>query len=322
MPMRNLEGEILAQLYDEWHHNREPAPLLFAHGSATPNEVNEALRRLEEDGAIEAPGLADSYSILPPGIVRAEEDGLAAAECTAQNNSLRSEILLALFAEHEENGPGSDMFLDEFVQTSSADRNEVLKQLDYLEARALVEPTGVGVYSISRHGVDLVRSHSKKQTLFNRLSEIEALAPQPRGRALQLLLGDAINADRSDWKAESSVWTSGDVGPREDADVVIQKELTYFNLEAKWEAKPIGADPIGKLYAKLGSRAHQFGIVASMSGFNVNARKKVAVLMGQKVILLFGRKSIEAIIAGTTHFEELVNEKYRALVVKQDILDD
>ena len=167
-----------------------------------------------------------------------------------------------------------------------------------------------------------IQRYRKRESFSEEFKRIEQLEAQPRGRALQKLLADVIDADTSDWKAKNSVWTTGLVSPKEDTDVLIYKDLDSFNLEAKWEQDPIDADPVSKLFSKLMERVDQRGIVASMSGFNENAVKMVRAHMNQKAILLFGRQSILAIINGERCFEDVVTEKHREFVSRLEILED
>lgn len=61
------------------------------------------------------------------------------------------------------------------------------------------------------------------------------------------------------------------------------------------------------------------GIVASMSGLTTGAVEHAADHAGQRVILLFSPGDVRALTHQESSFEELLNEKSKALVTRRQI---
>lgn len=320
MTKRNLEGALLRQFYHEWYEEKEPLP--FLESGVDPNEVEEALERLEAAGQIKARGLSATYVILPYGIARAESEGLVNAAYARMNLDQRAYILEMLAREREKNGQYSGIGYPVFAADLSIAEARILDHFEFLRAAGHIDDIDTVEVRITLKGLNIARRRRARRAFTTKLEEISKLEPTPRGRALQDLIAEVIDHEGI-WKAKSGVWTvANEDTPREDTDVLIYQGMDYFNLESKWEKDPIDGDPIGKLFEKLEERVDQRGIVASMSGFNPNAIKKVRRHMNQKMILLFGKKSILALIHGERTFDEIVKEKHLAMVSKMQILED
>lgn len=105
-------------------------------------------------------------------------------------------------------------------------------------------------------------------------------------------------------------------------DVVIHKKREFYLIECKWEKKPIESKVVNELFGKLSKRTLTNGILFSMSGFTLGADKNVESLTGTKAILLFGEKDLKKLIINPSSFEDLLNEKFTALISQRKVVFD
>ena len=103
-------------------------------------------------------------------------------------------------------------------------------------------------------------------------------------------------------------------------DVIVYKEREYYLVECKWEKSHIQADVIRELYGKLGNRIDMKGIAVSMSGFTKGAIEQAEEYVGQRIILLFGPKDVRTMTNGQTSFDELLNLKYKELIMRKKVI--
>lgn len=326
MGLKDAESAILAQMYERWFSGADRVELAFGveETAWTPQEFEEALARLRSEGAIEARA-SYTYVLKFAGIEKAERAGYAPLELAAQSYKERLGILQALVSRYEESPDYGGRDYAAVVRELEIPQDRGYFHFKLLERAGLVCSKNTGQFQLTHDGMDILRKLRSRQAFvdeFEELARLDGLTPQRRGQKLQKLLARVIDSDETEWKADSDVWTTDPESPREDTDVDLAKDMVYFNLEAKWEKKALGRDPVGKLFDKLSERVDQKGVLASMSGFNENAIKKVRAHKNQRVILLFGRTSIEDIIYGRRTFDAIAREKLRALVSRQEILSD
>ncbi|MEV7120574.1 restriction endonuclease [Kitasatospora griseola] len=112
-----------------------------------------------------------------------------------------------------------------------------------------------------------------------------------RGQKLNVLIADLLNA----WGLTTRHSVVG-VDGRDETDVFFTDGQANHILEAKWEAKPINADPLIKLADRLRTRpSGTRGIVVSMSGYT---RAALDWVKGNQGILVLDNSHIEAMLCG------------------------
>ncbi|MCA1709555.1 MAG: restriction endonuclease, partial [Actinobacteria bacterium] len=100
----------------------------------------------------------------------------------------------------------------------------------------------------------------------------------------------------------------------------IYRDREYYLVECKWVAEPVEAAVIRELKGKLDNRVDVRGIVISMSGFTSGAVVQSVEYTGQRVIILFGPEDVRALMGQENTFEVLLNEKYKALVTRKQVV--
>jgi len=319
MTKRNLQGEILGQLYEHWYRDEGVQPfgcVAVVDGETfTSAELREAVNRLVEEGSIEE-RQAFTGELLVNGVHRAEMEGYAQADLANISKDQRDLLMIELAKAYEEDPNRAGRHYSQFRDHGIED-HRVMDHFLLLSVAGFVKTTANGRYEITTAGLDMIRDCRRVWALQDRFVEIEALAPQPRGTALETLIADFIENDGSGWHALWNVTTS-----HEQMDVTIYRDREYYLMETKWEKGPAGAPYVRELYGKIENRAGYCGILASMGGFTEGAVTQVEEYKNRRVILLFGNDSIRAIIATSKTFEEILTEKYHALVTKGVVLTD
>jgi predicted Mrr-cat superfamily restriction endonuclease len=139
------------------------------------------------------------------------------------------------------------------------------------------------------------------------------MSPQGRGKELQKLFARMV--EQHGWLQEEGVKTSN-----EEIDVIIHRDREYYLVECKWEKGPIEAKVIREFHGKLTKRADVRGIVVSMAGFTSGAEEEVRNYTGSRIILLFGKIDTENMIFNRVEFEELLNEKYKNIITRRQVV--
>ncbi len=256
-----------------------------------------------------------SYVLTPEGIIYAETNKIPPQEDIQANTQARTLILDLLANVYEEKGYQYELSIYEIVEQTGLSEIVTERNLRFLEGLNYVEYYSVGYFKITQPGLDAVEDYRKRKGIGDEFAVISKQMPQPRGRALQKIIGKII--EQNGWKQEEGVKTS-----HEEMDVIVFKEREFYLLECKWEKEPIEAKVIREIFGKLGNRIDVREIVVSMSGFTSGAIEQTKEYVGQKVILLFGRKSIESMIYTDTSFDELLNEKYKELIMRKRVLSE
>jgi hypothetical protein len=102
-------------------------------------------------------------------------------------------------------------------------------------------------------------------------------------------------------------------------DIVVFRGSLFYLIECKWEAEPIQASIIRELFGKLGNRANVHGLVVSMSGFTSGAVEQTKDYAGQRIILLLGPEDVRDLIEHRRTYDELIDEKHKALVTQRKV---
>jgi hypothetical protein len=133
------------------------------------------------------------------------------------------------------------------------------------------------------------------------------LTASVRGMRFNDLIADVLSRDGID--AEANVR-----GPRGEVDVAFAFDGPRYLLEAKWEADPIGFDPIRKLHSMIEERLPgSVGVVLSWSGFNDSALRYAAGTA--RDVILLDRTHFEAMLTGAASAQEIMSAAHRFLWV-------
>ena len=134
------------------------------------------------------------------------------------------------------------------------------------------------------------------------------LAPQMRGKELEKLLARVVTAQG--WSQVTNVQTNN-----EEMDLIVRKDREYYLIECKWLKDPVEAAVIHGLFGKLEKRAGSRGIVVSMNGFSQGAVEAVTELSHGHLVFLFGRTDTQNLISRQKSLDDLLTEKFDALVM-------
>ena len=310
-----IEIAILRALYGAWADQGDVSlETVLEEGKWEASLFWTVAERMEKhDRLITAQGSWSTYDLTPRGVLYAEEKGAPPAEEVLKHQTARTEILSQLADLYDREGVDADYHYSEICDGTGLDMEVALLNLSFLTDAGYVQATSSSSFRITHEGLDVVRKWRQRKSLGEEFDRIEALAPQPRGRALQKLLAKAI--EQFGWFQEESVRTS-----HEEMDVIIYRDREYYLVECKWVADPAEAPVVRELKGKLDNRVDVRGIVVSMSGFTAGAVEQAAEYAGQRVILLFGPEDVRALVEQKSTFEELLNEKYRAIVTRKQAI--
>lgn len=312
---QSIESKIILKLYEAFFEGESSYGMYQIQEELRLDEVPfwNIVDRLDHKNIVKAHAGGGFYKITPSGIIYAENQSIAPEQLKAKNRQIRTKTLELLEEIYSIGGIYSDIAYEEIAQKCNLDPNDVvynlmiLDELGYVEAR-----TGI-TYSITHKGLDSVEDWKNKILLVEELERITKFKPQQRGRELQKLIAKVI--EQQGWYQEEGGRTSN-----EEMDVIVFQGREYYLLESKWEKKPIEAPVARELYGKLGNRADVRGILVSMSNFTAGTEKQVIDYVNEKVILLFGEKDIRSMITWEKTFEDLLNHKYRELVIRKKVV--
>lgn len=312
---RQIEEAILKALYVGWAARCDVSlNIILEEGKWDKSVFWRVAEQMENrDRVITAEAGWSMCELTPHGVLYAEGKGAPPAEEIERHQMARSEILSQLADLYDREGVRAELHYSEICDATGLDIEIVLLNLSFLSEVGYVLDTSSSSFRITHPGMDAVRQWRQRKALGEELERIKALAPQPRGRALQKLLAKAI--EQLGWLQEEGVRTS-----HEEIDVIIYRDREYYLVECKWVADPVEASVVRELKGKLDNRVDVRGIVLSMSGFSAGAVEQAVEYAGQRVILLIGPEDVRALISQNSTFEELLNEKYKALVTRKQII--
>jgi hypothetical protein len=312
---REIEDAILRALYAGWAERGDVSlNTILEEGKWDESLFWTVVERMENhERVISAEGGWSRCELTPRGVLRAEERGAPPAEEVERHQMARTEILAQLADLYDREGVSAEFHHSEICDATGLGLEIVLLNLSFLTDVGYVVDTSSCSYRITHQGLEAVRKWRQRKALSEELERVETLAPQPRGHALQKLLAKAV--EQFGWLQEESVRTS-----HEEMDVIIYHDREYYLVECKWVAEPVEAAVVRELKGKLDNRVDVRGIVVSMSGFSAGAVEQAADYAGQRVILLFGPEDVRALVSQESTFEELLNEKYRELVTRRQVV--
>lgn len=311
---QRMEARILQQLYEPFFTSFDAVDLRSLPEQEGWDRVtfDNLLERMLNARRIRHHASGYRYMLLGRGAIYAEESGIVPAEHARTNQNVRTGILLALAEVYEKKGRHYSKFKHELESELGIDSNSATANLRVLVDLEYASPTGNAGYKIEDPGIAAVNKYRKTKGIADEFESVSAMAPQPRGRALQKLIARLIK--QQGWETDEGVRTS-----HEEMDVIAWREREYYLLECKWEKDPIEAPVVRELFGKLGNRIGVNGIMMSMSGFTKGAAEQASDFAGQRMILLFGEDAIKRMVYGAEPFTDLLDAKYRQLTTKRRI---
>ena len=309
-----IENEILKHFYGCWEMRADCSltkvyQKLDQIGRKVIEKVGDDLER---SGFIK--GLLNSAygELTAHGIIEAEKRGVVPIERLLRNEEVRFRILEFAAPFYGEDDPVDD---DDIMSAHRISEKEYGSNFDFLENCGFVVSDAVRTFYIQQSGVKQFEIWRKRRCFreeFENLKNLTDMTAQQRGTKLEQLISDLL--EFAGWKQEKNVTTI-----YEQIDVVIHLDREFYLIECKWEKNPIEAETIDKLFGKLSRRAGTNGILISVSGFTKGSIECVKDFTNQKLILLFGSKDLERIIVNPNTFEEILNHKYKELVMRRNV---
>lgn len=313
----DIEIYVLRNLYEAWISSDTEGETninqMREQGGWESNAFSKIVDRMTYEELIRPRTLGGYYQITASGIISAEKSGIPPEDIVEKNSHTRTMLLNALYDVYEDRGSDSTEHYENLSQKTGQDTDLIMNNLQVLENLGYVSWEGSGFCSITYHGIDAVAVWKDKNALVEEYEHISEIRPQERGRAFQKLFAKII--EQNGWSQDEGVRTSN-----EEMDVLAFKHREYYLSECKWEKTPIGASVVRELYGKLSNRIDVRGIIVSMSGFTAGAVKQVQDYVGQRVILLFGPKDIGSLLYGQHTLDELLDEKYKELVMRRKVI--
>lgn len=309
-----IRKAILASLYAAYFEAGGNANLREIRLAAQWDEhtFDRVVDELIDTGLIKGWTAGGNYRITPQGVIYVERQGLAGDGLILSNQRLRTDILDALATLYSDRGRLAGLHITQIASQTGVDGGRLAWNLHVLQALGYVE-TPTGSTRITQMGLNAVSEWRDRVALAEQFEQIAQQSPHVRGISLQGLFGKIVS--QQGWSQEESVRTSN-----EEIDLIVYREREYFLVECKWLKESVESSVIGGLYAKLHKRAGVRGIVVSMSGFTSGALEAVREYTDDHLIFLFGSEDIHSLIFGDQKFDDLLNEKFKELVMHKRVV--
>lgn len=320
-----IDLRILGAAYEWWYGRHDVVPHLeliasvaramsAEGGFAGIPDLDERLERLQHLNLLVDDG--HCYLILPYGAAAVERKGTAPRELVARIQQMRVALLERLTQLYRTRGRYASSHYSTLATELGFESKMAMAVLFQLERAGLVDENGhSGTYRVSQEGLSQADEVAAVATRVSEFHQLANLEPHPRGRALQKYLA-ALFAEQG-WDALEGATTD-----HEEMDVVLSRSREFYLLECKWEKKPARARYVRELRGKLDNRADVRGILVSMSGFASTAIQQIRDYANSRVILAFGPGDIEATVTGAADFGDLLEVKYRDLVILKSVVVD
>ena len=309
-----IEKAIVETLYEAWHYGRDQETELGAlreRGGWDHPNFTSACDSLGRRGILRELGM--SYQLTANGVLEAENSGVVRAELCEQNKNARS-VLCCTLAEYARRGMTPvGLPYQVLADTCQIDEAVTLNNLELLEELDYVCWLEVGCVSLTERGYGALEEGRRLVALADEFQRVSEMEPHERGRAFQTLFAKLL--EHSGWNQLEGVRTSN-----EELDVVVYRGREYYLIECKWERQPIETKAVQQLFVKLTNRADVRGVLTSMSGFTNGAVEQAEGRANERVILFFGREDVNALFSGKKRFDDLLDHKYRKMVVMRRII--
>jgi hypothetical protein len=312
MDIEQIKETILTNLYLAFFNlgGESNLPTLSEKFELNGVHLDHLLEQMVDDDLIKPWTAGGNYRITPQGVIMSEAQGFLPKNEVAENNRIRTTVLISLAELYESQGRHQSIYIEQFKNDIQCDSECLAWNLYVLEEFGYIESPYNGSFRISNSGVALVDKYRKGIAIEEEFKPIAALEPHKRGRAFQSYVAKLLLRDG--WEVEESVRTIS-----EEMDIMIHKGREYYLIECKWEKDPIQAPVIRELFGKIENRIGVEGLIVSMSGFTEGAVDQVKSYANKRIILLFGPKDVEDLSSKTGIFDNLLGEKFRDLVSRQ-----
>ena len=305
----SIKEQIFSSLYGEYFNaeGNSNLPELRDQRGWDKQATERVIDEMVESGVIEPSTFGGNYRITVAGIRQAETNGWAPNDLARSNNLIRLRVLELLADLREKHGRMSSLHFLQIAPEFEASQQRVAWNLTFMEQVGLIENFGAGdrITSIGTEVLGRQRQQAAIEEDFDRLS---MLAPQMRGKELEKLLARVVTAQG--WSQVTNVQTNN-----EEMDLIVRKDREYYLIECKWLKDPVEAAVIHGLFGKLEKRAGSRGIVVSMNGFSQGAVEAVTELSHGHLVFLFGRTDTQNLISRQKSLDDLLTEKFDALVM-------
>lgn len=311
-----IRNRILQSLYETYFLTTDKGDVGFLLESERLNKTlfENLLDRMESEGVLRPFGMGGYFfELTGRGAISCEDSGVVSRSLIEANRKARIEMLLALAETYNKHGGLHTVFNSDLYRRTGLNEIQATANLLVLHDLELAVPFGNAGSRITNSGLDFVQQELNRRAISDEFERISLMAPKPRGRALETLLGKL--AESAGWQQEQSVKTSN-----EEIDVIVFQLREYYLVECKWEKNPIQARVIQGLIGKLSNRIGVSGIVASMSGFSKGAVTRVREHVTQRVILVYGPEDLKSLVHGESSFNEMLNTKYNALITRKTVV--
>jgi hypothetical protein len=310
-----IQVTILQSLYRARSENPKGIYNLHALADEAGIEGNALWRNweyLKGKGLTQSVTSGGGVELSDWGMLQVERLGIAPEELARENNRVRGKILQAL-AKALAGAPAYSMVhYTQVLQETGVTENQFHANIGVLEFSGYTEWAAVGFLRLTASGLDKAREIEERYALIEAFEALQHLPPQERGLQLEKVL-ERVLASQG-WIVRRDVRPEG-----EQLDLVLQKGREYYMAECKWEKNPVEAAAIREFSSRLRKRVGMHGIFISMSGFTSGAAEEAKTFLMERLILLFDRSDVEAIVYGHRSFDDLLSEKIDAAVVRREI---
>jgi hypothetical protein len=305
-----LENLYLAEFTDSGNRN---LPSICERNGWEESEFHKVVQRLLHDGVIKGWTMGGNYRIEPAGIVEFESAHDSIIDVIDTNWEIREAALKRLAESFEENSASLGLHYSQIFPDTSWTDHLIVKNLQYLSDQFLVESRATGFFRITFDGIDVVTKAKELDAIGQEFEALEGLDPQRRGVQFQKLFSRIL--EELGWRALESVRSDS-----EEIDIVFSRGREYFLVECEWIKDPSEAAIVREVFGKVSNRVGVTGLVVSLSGFTTGAKAQVQKYASQKAILLFGPDDVARIVKNISEFDELLDAKYEALVLRQEVV--
>jgi len=317
MTDEQVQEDILRYLYHSWTGD-EPDTQANLNTFAQEQGLSDQLvwsefALLREKGLVRAVTAGGWVELTTQGVLRVEELGIAPKHHVRENQLIRVRILEVLAKIREDGGSYARVDWTQVALRANLEQYTFLRNAKILEDVGLIRWPVERCPQITAEGLEKVTERHRWVRLGEEYRCLGKSDPHKRGHLFEKLLAQVILMDA--WACEINVR-----GPGEEHDIVVHREREYYLIECKWHNEPIGAKTVREFRDRVLARVGVRGILISMSDFTTPAIRDVESRLSDCMILLFGRKDIDALFEGITTFTALLGEKFNAAVSQRKVV--
>jgi Mn-dependent DtxR family transcriptional regulator len=317
MTDEQVQADILRYLYHSWTGD-EPDTRANLNTFAQERDLSDQLvwsefALLREKGLVRAVTAGGWVELTTQGVLHVEELGIAPNHHVRENQLIRARILEVLAKIREDGGSYALVDWTQVALRANLEQYTFLRNAKILEDVGLIRWRGNRSPQITAEGLEKATEWHRWVRLSEEYRCLGKADPHKRGHLFEKLLAQVISMDA--WACEINVRRPG-----EEHDIVLHREREYYLIECKWHNEPIGAKTVREFRDRVLARVGVRGILISMSDFTTPAIRDVESRLSDCMILLFGRKDIDALFEGITTFTGLLGEKFNAAVSQRKVV--